>query len=245
MLETLSAVLLVGGLGTRLRSVAPLTPKPLVPVAGRPFLEWVVDWLRGLGCRDLVLSLGHRGEDFVRHFGDGDRFGVVVRYAQEATPLGTAGAVLTAAAAVRSDPFLVLNGDSYCPCDLRRVAASHQARAAEATLVVTEVPDAGRYGRVELDDAGRVSAFREKEAGGGPGSVNAGIYVVNRAALSLIPPGKPCSLEREVFPALCGKGLYGFPVAAPFLDIGTPEALQAAQTFFLGESRRERGGEGG
>lgn len=221
------AVVLAGGMGTRLRLRESDPQKVLWPVAGRPFLELVLSTLARRGTRRVVVSTGFLAEEVERHCGDGSRWGLTIVPSRETTPLGTGGAVRLAARIVRSDPFLVLNGDTFIDADLDALLSAHAARRAAATILLARVDDAARFGSVHLGEDGRVEGFLEKGVGG-PGLVNAGVYVLSRAAVERLPDDTPSSLERDLFPALVGAGLFGLPTETPFLDIGTPESAARA-----------------
>ena len=222
------AIILAGGMGTRLRSVLADRPKPLAVVAGRPFLDWLIFALRVHGVRNIVLSTGYQGGLIERMYGDGAAFGVRIQYSHETQPLGTAGALRQALPLIESDAFFALNGDSYCNVDYAALAESHRARRARATLCLTHVDDCSRYGVVTTRADGTIAAFVEKGAQTGVGAINGGVYALTRDALSELPAGQPASLERDIFPALIGAGLCAFTAGAPFLDIGTPESYHAA-----------------
>ena len=226
--------ILAGGLGTRLREVVADRPKVLAEIHGRPFVAYLLDQLAAAGFRDVVLCTGWQAEAVEAALGR-THGPLSLRYSREPAPLGTAGALRHALPALAGELVLVMNGDSYCDADLGAALEAHQARAAEATLVLVEVPDTSRYGRVELDAAGAICRFVEKQAAGGPGWINAGIYFLARTRLARIPPGVALSLEREVFPGWVGEGLVGLRTHAAFLDIGTPESYAAASAFFRAE----------
>jgi histidinol-phosphate phosphatase family protein len=230
--KPLTAAILAGGLGTRLRDVVSDRPKVLAEVAGRPFLAALLDQLVRAGVGRAVLCTGYRGEQVEATFGD--RYGTLtLDYSHEAQPLGTAGALRNALAQLQSDPVLVLNGDSYCDFEPRLLLASHKGHHAEGTLWLTEVHDTARYGRVAVGHDGAVQRFVEKGAiEGGPGWINAGIYLLSQRLLHEIPAGGPCSLERQVFPRWIGRGLHGYRGAGRFIDIGTPESYAEAASFF-------------
>jgi D-glycero-alpha-D-manno-heptose 1-phosphate guanylyltransferase len=223
-----STLVLCGGLGTRLRSAVSDRPKPMAPVRGRPFLEWLLRFLHRAGTEDVVLATGHMGEVVEDHFGDGSALGVRLLYSREDRPLGTAGAVRAALPMLPGRRLLVLNGDSFCDVDMAALLATHAASGADATVLV--VPASGdRYGAVLLADDGRVVEFAEKRALG-QGLVNAGVYVMERAVIAALPEGRELSLEREVLPEACRRGsLQGMLVAGPLLDIGTPESYALAE----------------
>lgn len=245
-LATVTAAILAGGLGTRLRPVLQGRPKVLAEVAGRPFLGFLLDQLAGAGIRKVVLCTGFRGDE-VRGLLGSTHAGMAVVYSQEPAPAGTAGALWQAAGLLDSDPVLVLNGDSYLHLDLAALLDWHRARRAQATLVLVESADPGRYGRVVAREAdGQVMSFEEKpDRDGVAGSVatawiSAGIYLLGRPVLDWIHRQRPASLERDVFPAWVGRGLFGFPCRAPFIDIGTPATYAAAPAFFAALAEGDR-----
>jgi D-glycero-alpha-D-manno-heptose 1-phosphate guanylyltransferase len=225
-----SAVILAGGLGTRLSSVLADRQKVLAEFGGRPFLAVLLDQLADLGMREVVLCTGHLGEQVQSALGR-THGPLHLVYSRETSPRGTAGALRAALPLLKSDTVLVMNGDSFCEADLKAFWAWHCAREADATLLLARVEDTRRYGRVRVDDDGFVLSFDEKDGTGGPGWINAGIYLVGRQLLLEIPPDRAVSLERTVFPEWIGRGLYGYRCDSRFLDIGTPEAYAAAERF--------------
>ena len=236
-LDRIDVVILAGGRGTRLASAVADRPKVLAVVAGRPFLDHQLDLLRQAGARRVVLALGYRAEDVIAYIEARPANDMELVPSIEETALDTGGGLRLALSYLTTDPVLVMNGDSFAAIDFAAMAAAHQDRG--VTLALGRVADAGRYGRVRVDDAGQVVAFEEKSAEAGGGDINLGIYLMSRAAIEEIDPGRPVSLERETFPGLVGKGLYGFASDASFIDIGTPESLAAADDFF----RRHRASE--
>lgn len=202
----------------------------MLEVAGRPFLEWLLLHLRRFGFRSFVFSTGYRRESVRGFFGAGGRWGVRIRYAEEDEPLGTAGALRAAVGATRSADLLVLNGDSLCLCDPGEFHRFHRARGGEATLCCVRVRDASRYGAVVSDGRCVITRFAEKGCPGG-GWVNAGIYWMRRGFIEGMKGRAPLSLERDILPRRTGGGLYAYRAKAPFMDIGTPEALARASGF--------------
>jgi D-glycero-alpha-D-manno-heptose 1-phosphate guanylyltransferase len=225
-----TALVLAGGLGTRLAPVLGGRPKVMAEIAGRPFLAFLLDRLAREGVADVVVCSGYLGDQIAAAIGHRHR-GMRIAYSHETTPLGTGGALRHALALVGDETVLALNGDSLSRASLRRLWAWHRARGAEATLLLTRVADATRFGRVELARSGRVVRFEEKAPGAGPAWISAGVYVLTRRLLADIPPDRPVSLEHEVLPAWIGRGLYGWPSDGAFLDIGTPEDFAAAGAF--------------
>lgn len=231
----MTAAILAGGLGTRLRSAVADRPKVLAEVRGRPFLAYLLDQLADAGVRNVALCTGYLGEQVQALFGD-SYGGLRLVYSQESSPLGTAGALRLGLPLFKSDPVLVMNGDSFCDADLRVFWAWHQVRDANATLFLTEVPNTGRYGQVYVDANGLVLSFDEKNRSDGPGWINAGIYLINRNLLLTIPAGRAVSLEQDMFPAWIGRGLHGYQGKGRFIDIGTPETYKTTEQFFAPEA---------
>ena len=223
------AVVLVGGLGTRLRSVLPSTPKPLASVGDRPFLELLVRQLRYQGIRRLVLCIGYLAHEIENELSDGSRWGVRIEYSKEPHPMGTAGAVKFAAPLLQdSTDFLAMNGDSFMEIDFRQLMRFHRKSGGIASIAVLRMKNELRYGTVQVTAGGRVSGFTEKTDGDPTGFVNAGIYVFNRRILEQIPEG-PGSLERDIFPRLLDHGVYASEQHGVFIDIGTPQDYARAQ----------------
>ena len=230
-LSEVTAAILAGGLGTRLRSVIADRPKVLAEVQRRPFLEYLLDQLSVAKVRDVVLCTGYMGEQIRTRLGDS--YGPLrLFYSQETSPLGTGGALRFALPMLTSDTVLVMNGDSFCSADLASFWHWHKAQGARASLLLTYEPDTRRYGRVRLESDGRILQFNEKQGERGPGWINGGIYLVRRSLLQAIPEGRAISLERDLFPSWIDQGLYGYCDGDRFLDIGIPEAYAAADQFF-------------
>ena len=225
-LHDVTAALLAGGLGTRLRAAVADRPKVLAEVDGRPFLALLLERLAEAGVHRAVLCTGHMADQVEAALGHSFA-GMALDYSREAEPLGTGGALRLAASRLDSGLVLALNGDSFCGVDLRAFARAHREAGVSASLVVVRVPDAAPFGRVAFDETGRVTRFEEKKASAGPGWVNAGVYLLARTLLLRTPEGRAVSLERELFPAWIGD-LHAFPASEPFIDIGTPESYHRA-----------------
>jgi D-glycero-alpha-D-manno-heptose 1-phosphate guanylyltransferase len=223
------ALLLVGGLGTRLRSAVPSVPKPLASVGKRSFLELLIRQLKHQGIRRLILCTGYLAGQIEDEFGDGRALGLEIGYSRELEPLGTAGAVRLAQAQLGSaSEFLVMNGDSFLEIDLAPFIQFHRDREAIVSIAILRVEDSSRYGTVEVDSNQKVIGFVEKAASDGPGLVNGGIYVFSPEVIQSIPEGRS-SLEKDVFPHLLDKGIYALEHDGLFIDIGTPEDYARAQ----------------
>jgi mannose-1-phosphate guanylyltransferase len=235
------ALVLAGGEGTRLRPLTYTTPKPVMPLAGRPFLSFMLDWLRSHGVDEVILSCGFMSDGVKRVLGD-IYDGMRLRYVIEEEPLGTAGPVrLALDEGVLADRLLVLNGDVLTDIDLTAELARHAETGARVTLALYPVEDTESYGVVPTDEEGRVEAFLEKSEGETPTNrINAGAYVVEREVIEQIPAGRAISFEREVFPTLVRNGLYGFDAAGYWIDIGTPERyLEATWDLLAGRVQSE------
>jgi NDP-sugar pyrophosphorylase family protein len=237
-LAALDVFVLAGGLGTRIRPVLGDLPKLLAPLGGRPYLAHLFDWLRQRGAWRVILGLGYQADAVLAYLRDCPPDNLKVETVVEPRPLGTAGALRFARGALSGDPVLVMNGDSLTDADLSQFVAHYQAArvaGALASVVCAEVADAGRYGRVEIDNAGFVRRFVEKDGSfHGRAPVNAGVYLLSAALLDDIAAGDALSLERDVFARLTPKSLAAFAGPAAFIDIGTPESLARAGDFFQG-----------
>lgn len=229
------ALLLVGGMGTRLRSVVQNVPKPLASVGDKSFLELLIRQLKHQGIRKLVLCTGYLADQVESEFGDGHALDLEISYSKELEPLGTGGAVKLAQSHIgNASEFLVMNGDSFLEIDLAPFIQFHRDRNALASIALARVEDSSRYGTVQIDGDHKVTGFIEKAGstgpgpGAGPGLINAGVYVFSPEVLSFIPNGRS-SLEKDLFPRLIGKGVYALEHHGMFIDIGTPEDYAKAQ----------------
>ena len=223
------AVLLVGGLGTRLRVSVPSTPKSLAPVGNRPFLELLIRQLVSQGIRHLIMCTGYLADQIEHEFGDGSSLGVRIEYSKESHPLGTGGAVKLAERFLEGLPdFLVMNGDSFLEIDLFELIRFHRTRGSLATIALVSVANAGRYGTIHMDSNNRVVQFCEKTGLDSPGLISAGVYVFSSAILEHIPAGQT-SLEKDVFPTVLDQGVYAVRQQGMFIDIGTPSDYAYAQ----------------
>lgn len=235
----MQALILAGGKGTRLRPVTMHTPKPIVPIAGHPFLLYQLELLKRADVRDVILSLSYQPHKIEDRLGDGTDLNVRISYAVEATPLGTAGAYRNAAALI-TKTTVVFNGDVLTDIDLNEVIRFHRERRAAATIVLTPVQNPTAYGLVETDTDARVRRFIEKPK---PeevtcDTINAGIYILEPRVLDYVPGGEPFMFEYGVFPQLLERGeqFYAYTWRGYWRDIGTPASyLQANMDVLAGE----------
>jgi mannose-1-phosphate guanylyltransferase len=227
------AIVLVGGLGTRLRPLTLDTPKPMLPVAGVPFLTHQLARLAAVGVDHVVLATSYRPEVFETHFGDGSSLGLRVDYVTETEPLGTGGGIRNVAPMLTSgpdDPVVVLNGDVLSGHDMAAQLAMHANANAAVTLHLVRVDDPRAFGSVPTDADGRVTAFVEKSPDPVSDQINAGCYVFRRSVIDTIPAGQVVSVERSTFPALleAGEPVLGCVDNSYWLDVGTPAAIVQA-----------------
>jgi NDP-sugar pyrophosphorylase family protein len=229
--NVLPAIVLAGGFGTRLAAVVSDVPKPMAPVAGKPFLERLLGRLAAQGVVRAVLAVGYKREIIRAHFGAAFR-GIALEYSEETEPLGTGGAIRRAFEESGCARAIVLNGDTWCTLDLDALTTAHARAGAPATLALLRVPDAARYGAVELDADGRIAAFREKSPQPAPGLINAGVYVLERRVFELAPAQPRFSFEQDVLQAHAAAARFaGYVAEAAFIDIGVPEDYRRAQSL--------------
>ena len=229
----MQAIVLAGGLGTRLRSAVPELPKPLAPVAGRPFLDHVLQWLSENGAGEVVLAVSYRWRAIQRAFGH-RAHDMTLRYSVEQEPLGTGGALVQAFTELDDDHAVVVNGDTLFAVDLRAMYRAHIGAGSQLTMAVKHMEDCSRYGRVLMDDAGAVTGFAEKQAGA-PGWINGGCYCVARQLFRDHSPGRVFSFEQDLLqsnvtsiqPLVCRSDAY-------FIDIGVPADWQRASAELAG-----------
>jgi mannose-1-phosphate guanylyltransferase len=234
----MQAIVLVGGEGTRLRPLTATVPKSALTLVDRPFLAYMVEWLARHGVEEVVLACGFLPDVLREALGDDESHGTRLRYLVEPEPLGTAGAIRYAADELGDEldeRFLALNGDVLTDLDIDAMLAVHEERGARATIGLHPVEDSAPYGLVGREPDGAVVEFLEKTGEPVPGDVNAGMYVLERSVLELVPAGRKVSIEREVFPRIAGEGLYGTLLEGYWMDIGTPERyLQASWDILEG-----------
>ena len=232
-LITNTAIILAGGKGTRIRSVYPDLPKPLIPVAGKPFLRWQIEFLRKFGIKKVALSIGYMSEKIIDYFTKNPVENVEIFFAVEDKPLGTGGAVKFVAEKYNFGKSFVLNGDSFCPADLNDVNKIGECKAA---ILVSKKDDVADYGSVLTDENNGITAFIEKGKINGGGWVNAGVYFIDLEWAKNWSDKIPLSIENDIFPNLPPEELKVWRTELPFLDIGVPDRLEQAEEFLTGET---------
>lgn len=220
----ITAIVLAGGFGTRLRSVVSEVPKPMAPVDGRPFLEYQLDYWINQGVSELILSVGYLKEIIINHFGD-SYTGIPIKYSQEDVPLGTGGAVALAARELE-EPFLLINGDTFFSIDLEELLAKHKMARSEWTFSLFRTVDFERYQCFNVGDDAEITPVLECSGTDTDFLANGGVYVMNPSVMAnlLIQPGEAVSLEKDVITKFLSNGgkIYGHEFKSTFIDIGTP-----------------------
>ena len=230
----IQAMILVGGLGTRLKDISKDMPKSMMPVKGIPFLEHVLVHLKRHRINEIILCVGHLHGSIENYFEDGSKWGIKINYSCETRQLGTGGAVKLAEQFVTGDNFMVLNGDSFLNCNPDKLMRFHVRNHALLTMALVEIEDTRRYGTVELNEAGRIIRFSEKTEISKSSLINAGLYVFNKQIFDYIPAGRDVSLEQEIFPKIIHEQIFGLADHSYFIDIGTPADYERAQLDFPG-----------
>jgi NDP-sugar pyrophosphorylase family protein len=232
-MSAVSALVLAGGFGTRSRPVLGDTPKLLAPLADRPYLDYLIAWLKQSGVRRVTLALGHLANQVVDFLSANPYRDIEVSYVIETKPLGTAGAIAFARPFLPGTPVLVLNGDSYVSVDINKFLQFHLDNEFEGSLVCTEVEDAARFGGVAFDENNRITGFREKAPSTSErGYINAGVYLLGPSLLDKISDLGEGSIEHDIFSASPGPLLGAYHGRFDFIDFGTPESYAEAQRFF-------------
>lgn len=221
-------VILCGGLGKRLHPVAEQWPKSMATINQQPFLDLLLNYLSQQGFQRFVLCTGHKKE-FIKKYYQRKKNRLQIEFSEEEEPLGTGGAIKKARPLIHSDPFLVLNGDSFCRFDALKFLEFHKRKGAIVSMVVTKIKESDDYGTIRLDSSSEIVSFSEKTKVQGTGFVNAGIYLFQQEVFSLMPDIGIFSLEQDFFPEIVGHSFYGYITDGPLIDIGTPERYQKAK----------------
>lgn len=229
--QNTDVVILCGGFGMRLQSLINDRPKPMVQINGRPFLDILIDYVARYGFTRFILCTGYK-RNMIRRYYEKNRGKLLFLFSEESEPLGTAGAIKHAESCIKSDIFLVLNGDSLCEIDLGDFLKFHIGKRASVSIALTTLKSPGDYGIIELDGDHKVIRFSEKVLINCNGLVNTGMYIFDRRILKEIPSDEKQSLEYDVFPKILNQGVYGYVTEKKLLDIGTPERLEVAKNYF-------------
>jgi len=228
----MEAIILAGGFGTRLQQVVSDLQKSMAPINGRPFLEYLLDFLESSGIRHAVLSVGYKREVIMNHFGSSYR-NVRIDYAEEEEPMGTGGGIRLALWKVEGMRAFAMNGDSMFRVDFNVMMDAHKKKRADVTIALRELSDTGRYGRVTMNRSRRITGFEEKRPDAGRGFINGGVYLVEKLFLMEPEFRGMFSIEKNCFATHFGSSrMFGFPSKDYFIDIGIPETYQKAQNDF-------------
>jgi D-glycero-alpha-D-manno-heptose 1-phosphate guanylyltransferase len=223
--QEIDVVILCGGLGTRLRGIINDRPKVMAEINGRPFLDILINYIKRFGFTRFILCVGYMG-NVIKEYYRNKCSGMAILFSEEREPLGTAGAIKNAEKLIRSEMFLVLNGDSICEINLEDFLRFHNSKKALHSIVLATIDNPADYGVIKVDEDQKILGFSEKTTAHGVSLVNAGIYLLNRTVLGDIPSGQRFSLEYELFPEILDKGIYGYITDRKLMDIGTPERLE-------------------
>ncbi len=235
--KDINVVILCGGMGTRLSKVISDRPKPMVEVKRRPFLDILVEYIAGFGFKRFILCTGYKSEFIEKYYqARGEDLSLLI--SKEDELLGTAGAIKKAEHLIHSSTFLAINGDSFCPIDMKNFVEFHIVKKALLSIVLAVMEKVSDYGTIKVNEVCRVVSFNEKAVIRGSALVNAGIYLFDRAILRLIPSGQKYSLEYNLFPSILHSDVYGYITDKEFIDIGTRERLEIAKEYLrkMGQS---------
>ena len=231
-LALIDAVILCGGLGTRLKEITQNVPKPMIDIKGQPFLNIIIKYLASFGIRRIILCTGYKS-DVIENYYKSNAMGLEIIFSEEKEPSGTAGAIKNAQKSIKSNNFLALNGDSFCEINLADFFEFHKTKKALISILLTSAQNTDEVGFAHVDNSQRVVNFSEKQQKSSNGYVNAGIYFFDKHIFSYIPDTIPFSLEYDFFPKMMNREIYGYVIGDKFFDIGTPERYKAAKRHIL------------
>lgn len=226
--QKIDVVILCGGLGKRFRAVIGDRPKPMAKVKGRPFLDILIGYVASYGFTRFILCIGYMGTLIKQYYRE-RRCPLTILFSEEKGPLGTGGAIKNAEPLIQSNPFLILNGDSFCKVNLCKFVDFHIKKKALISIVLVNPKKTKDYGVISLGNSQRIVKFDEKVKVEDDSFISTGIYLFDNNVLSLIPAHKNFSLEYELFPEVINRGFFGYITQGNFIDIGTPEEYERAK----------------
>jgi D-glycero-alpha-D-manno-heptose 1-phosphate guanylyltransferase len=231
-MEKINAIILAGGLGTRLREMVSDLPKVLAPINGSPFLDLLLSFLsKSEHVNKVILAVGYMSDKIIERYRGCNKYGFEIFFSVEKELLGTGGAIKKALKFSNSDIVLVLNGDSYIEVNIEDLIMTHKINNANLTIVLKEVKNANRYGSVKLDENGRIICFEEKKVESGSVYINAGMYLLKKELFDNIEENKVLSLEKDLFPMFVKEAVYGYISHGKFIDIGIPETYKISDEY--------------
>ena len=231
-MKKIDSIILAGGLGTRLRKIAPSLPKPMVLINGKPFLDLILSLLNKCGSIErVVLAVGYMADKFIQRYEKSSEYNFEILFSVEETLLGTGGAIKNALKHTETDNVLVLNGDSYVDIDFRDLSRKHLQTNADMTIVLKELEDSNRYGSVKIDENNRITCFEEKKAGCSKGLINAGVYMIKKTLFDSVKEQTVISLEKELLPVFIKNNVFSYIGEGKFIDIGIPETYKIADEY--------------
>jgi len=233
MKTDIDIVILAGGLGKRLKKIHKNLPKPLIRIGGVTFLDMLINYWAHYGFRRFILCIGYKGYIIKDYYERNKKEGIDIEFSYEKEPLGTAGAVKKARGLIKSNPFVVLNGDSFCRCNPVELLKFHRRHKALVSMVLTESSSGKDYGEIKLDNCFHIESFNEKNVLAGECLINAGIYVFDNRIFEFMVKQKRFSLERDFFPQIVDNNFFGYINDGFFIDIGTPSRYKKAGSLFV------------
>ena len=239
MIQNIDVLILCGGKGKRLKKISGRIPKPMVCIGQRPFLDIIIEALRGEGFKRFILGIGYQAAFIKKYYKEHKIPGIEIVFSQENKPLGTGGAVKNAKRLIKSKAFLVLNGDSFSKFDVKKFISFFGRKKAESLILLRRVKNSRDFGSITIDGGAEITSFSEKTLRHRQGLINGGVYLFGKSVFSKMPRKTRFSLEYDFFPKRVGHGMYGYKDPGFFIDIGTPERYFAAQKYFLKSNRNQ------
>ncbi len=233
MIKDIDVLVLCGGEGKRLRKISGKAPKPMVRIGRKVFLDIIIDYLRKSGFKRIILGIGYQAQFIKKYYCEHKIQGIEIVFSEEKTPLGTGGAVKKAKRLIKSESFLVLNGDTFSKFNADKFIKAYKQNKAKLLLLLRKAKSSQDYGAISIDKQSRITSFNEKPESGAGNFVNGGVYLFSQKAFPEMPKQTKFSLEYDFFPKMIGKGLYGYKESGFFIDIGTPERYSRAEKYFL------------
>jgi len=235
-MKKIDSIILVGGLGTRLREVVPDLPKPMVSINGKPFLDLILSLLNKCGSIErVILAVGYMADKIIERYEKSSEYSFEILFSVEEKFLGTGGAIKNALKYTETNNVLVLNGDSFVEVDLYDFLKKHLQTNADMTIVLKELKNTNRYGSVKIDEDNKITCFEEKKTGLSKGLINAGVYMIKKTLFDSIKEQTVISLEKELLPVFIKKDVFGYIGKGKFIDIGIPETYRMADKYLREE----------